>query len=106
MLIEADGPGVRSHFGALIETARRDPQIVVLQGFEMSLRDLRLEGDLLEREATGFPRAPEELTEPNAPAGLRIGRRIAACFAGVFSKHRGHRLTGLALYAPGPTRRA
>src|SRR5262245_40684869 len=65
----------------------------------MSLRDLRLEGELLEREATGFARAPEELTEPNAAAGLRIDR-IAAYFAGVFSKHRSHRLAGLALYTP------
>jgi hypothetical protein len=59
--IEANGSRICSDFSALVETNRGRGQVTALERLEMALRNLRLEGDSLERQTAIFARAPEQI---------------------------------------------
>ena len=73
VLIEVDCASVDADLGAPVEPARDGRQVIVFEGFEVALRNLRLVRDLFERETAPFASAPEQLTNPGAVVFVRAG---------------------------------
>ena len=66
LLVEAHRSRIGSDFGALIEPGRVGTQIAVFERFEMSLWNLGLTSDALERQPAAFASVSEQLPETNA----------------------------------------